>query len=176
MKPKIIVKIVLLVFVAASAGYLTFDYFSSPSRTEAAEETGAIAGGDSSAGASLNENKAEAPGRKVIAYYFHTEKRCPTCLKIESYTGESLRTAFAKQIGEGKLEFRAVNVDEPANRHFIDDYGLTTKSVVLVDYRDGKREDWKNLDMIWDYVGEKQTFMDYIQTETRNMLGELGYE
>ena len=39
-----------------------------------------------------------------------------------------------------------VNVDEPANEHFIKDYQLYSKSIVIVKMQDGKELKWENLD------------------------------
>ncbi len=175
MKAKNIVSVVLLVFVIASAAYLVL--------REPAKET--VERFTEKSVADKNPGSIETPGGKhgsgqsgntVVAYYFHTTKRCPTCRKIESYTTESIKTTFARQLESGRLELLVVNVDEPENDHYIDDYQLTTKSVVLADYRDGKEVRWKNLPLVWHHVGDKRTFMDYIETETRDYLGEPSNE
>lgn len=175
MKAKNIISVVLLVFVIASVAYLVL---RNPAKETAQRFT-------EEAAADENPGSIETPGgnhgsgrsdNTVIAYYFHTTKRCPTCRKIESYTTESIKTAFARQLESGRLEFHVVNVDEPENEHYIDDYKLTTKSVVLADYRDGKEVRWKNLARVWHHVGDKRAFMDYIETETRDYLGEPAHE
>jgi hypothetical protein len=175
MKPRHLVTVVLLVFVAASVAYLVFKESKenkpepSAGEAEAVDDLGRLVteGGANDSGES---------GNLVIAYYFLTTKRCPTCRKIESYTAESIETAFAGQLKSGELEFHAVNVDEPENEHYIDDYQLTTKSVVLALYKNGEQVRWKNLELVWEYVGNKQTFMDYIEGETRGFLGEIANE
>ncbi len=175
MKAKNIVTAVLLVFTIASVAFLVFKESAKETAERSTEE----------AAADRNPGGIETPagthgfggtGNSVIAYYFHTTRRCMTCRRIESYTTESIKTAFAHQLQSGRLEFHVVNVDEPENRHYIDDYQLTTKSVVLAEYRDGKEVRWKNLPLVWHHVGDKEVFMDYIETETRDYLGEPAHE
>lgn len=174
MKAKNIVTIVLLVFVIVSVAFLVFRESNKEQGERSTEEAAARNPGSIETPGGVHP--ANKSGNTVIAYYFHTTKRCPTCRKIESYTTESIKTGFARQLESGRLEFRVVNVDEPENEHYIDDYQITTKSVVLADYRDGKEVRWKNLPLVWHHVGDKQVFMDYIETETLDYLGEPAYE
>lgn len=175
MKPKNIVTVVLLVFVIASVAFLVSKKTRDEMRHESAEEM------------AVDESpvKEETPGsiqetneygHKVIVYYFHGTRRCATCRKFEAYTTELMKTTFAQQLKSRKLEFRVVNVDEPQNEHYVYDYKLTTRSVVLADYRDGEEIRWKNLNQIWQCVRDKQVFMDYVRDETEDYMGELLYE
>ena len=113
----------------------------------------------------------EAAG-KVVAYYFHGNARCATCRKIEAYSEEAITGGFDSELGDGRLEWRAVNVDESENKHFVRDFELVTKSVVLVEYSDGEVVRWENLKDVWQLVRNKDRFVDYVQTETREFLGE----
>ena len=93
---------------------------------------------------------------KVIVYYLHGNRRCATCMKFESFSKEALEGAFAESLKDGRLEWRAVNVDEPDNGHFVGDYQLYSKSIVVVKMRDGEQVEWKNLKRIWELVRDKQ--------------------
>ena len=107
---------------------------------------------------------------KTIVYYFHGNMRCRTCNKIEMYTKESINAGFAKELSEGLLEIRMVNTDKSENEHFISDFQLTNRSVVLVQNRGEKLEKWKNLDRIWLLVRKKEAFQTYIDAETRAFM------
>lgn len=107
---------------------------------------------------------------KVIVYYFHNNFRCPSCHKIENYTKDTINSNFAEQLKAGTLEFKVINFDEKPNKHFVEDYQLYTKSVVLSKVKDGKQVEWKNLDKIWTLLGDKTKFVQYIKTETSNFL------
>jgi|WetSurMetagenome_2_1015567.scaffolds.fasta_scaffold471173_2 hypothetical protein len=107
---------------------------------------------------------------KIIASYFHGTRRCATCRKLEAYSKEAIETGFAKEIKDSTLVWRVVNTDEDANEHFVEDYGLYTKAVILSKVIDGKEVAWKNLDKIWDLVGDKEAYLKYIQTETADFI------
>jgi len=128
-----------------------------------------LAGGQVVA-AAADANKPSADGVKVVAYYFHGTTRCATCRKIEAYSHEAVQNGFAEALKAGKLEWRALNVEEPANRHFIKDYQLYTRSVVLASYQGDKQLRWKNLDQVWVLVGDKGQFTRYVQNEVKTFL------
>jgi hypothetical protein len=109
---------------------------------------------------------------KVIAYYFHGTFRCPTCHKLEQYSKEAIETNFKDALASGKLEFKVVNVEDKGNEHCGSDYQLYTKSLILSLVKDGKEEKWKNLDKIWEYVGNKQKFLDYVKSGVADFLKE----
>ncbi len=110
---------------------------------------------------------------RTIAYYFHGYRRCASCLKIEAYTKEAIDSFFTEPLTDGRLEWRVVNTDDEENQHFLKDYQLYTKSVVLVAMNNDKQVRWKNLDKVWKLLGDKKEFMDYIHTELNTfMVGE----
>jgi len=107
----------------------------------------------------------------VVAMYFHGNARCATCRKIEAYADEAIAQGFVDELESGRLTWRVVNIDESANRHFIEDFQLVTRSVVLVEYRNGKVLRWENLDKVWQLVRSKDKFVSYVEGETREFLG-----
>jgi hypothetical protein len=102
---------------------------------------------------------------RTLVYYFHATTRCATCRTIEAYAREAVAGAFSADLQARRLEWQAVNVDEPANQHFIRDFQLYTRSVVLVDGQDPKR--FKVLDRVWQLVRDKATFQRYVEQEIR---------
>jgi hypothetical protein len=114
------------------------------------------------------------PGRhKVIAYYFHTNTRCSTCIKIEQYSHEAIEQGFPNELKNGTLEMRVVNYEDPVNRHFIQDYKLVSKSLVLVNMVNGKQTKWTNLKMVWQLTGRKDAFLNYVRKEVRGYLADM---
>jgi hypothetical protein len=108
--------------------------------------------------------------RRVVAYYFHGNVRCATCRKLEAYSKEAVETAFAAELKDGRVVWQAVNFDDKQNQHYLKDYKLYTKSLVIVDEANGKAKRWKNLEKIWQLVGDKPAFLRYVQGELRAYL------
>jgi hypothetical protein len=111
-------------------------------------------------------------GLKVVAYYFHVTVRCVTCRTIESYSREAIQQGFPEQLKNGSVEWRPVNVQLPENRHFVQDFQLFTRSLVLVQVRNGKPQGWRNLEQVWDLVGDKGKFLKYVKDNVRTSLGD----
>ena len=113
-----------------------------------------------------------AAAGKVTAYYLHGTFRCYTCNLMEKYSKEAIQANFKDVLASGKLEFKAVNVEERGNEHFVNDYQIYTKSLVLSLVKDGKQIKWKNLPKIWDYARNQQKFSDYVTGEVAAFLKE----
>jgi len=122
--------------------------------------------------APLPLTEVKSHNSKVIAYYFHGTFRCSTCRTIEQYSLEAIQTYFAKELGSGKLEFRPVNIEEPENKHFIQDYQLVTRSLVLSLMSDGKETKWNNLADVWKLVRDRDKFFQYVKDEVDKLLKE----
>ena len=114
--------------------------------------------------------KPQAAKQIVIARYCHGHARCSNCLKIEQYSRAAIETGFRKELDSGRLRFEVVNVEEPANRHYIQDYGLYTKSLVLIAQAGGKEVRHKVLNDVWNHLSDKDAFMAYVRAETESFL------
>jgi hypothetical protein len=114
------------------------------------------------------EKKAE---HKVIVYYFHNKVRCSNCIKFENYTNELMQSNFADAIKQGRLQWKVVDWEKSGNEHFLKDYGLYTKAVVVVDTKNGKQTRYKNPEGIWQLVNDKSGFQEYVAGEVNSFLG-----
>lgn len=129
-----------------------------------------------SSGPAIEAPPAAKPGAAqtekdhVRVTYFHGTARCPTCIKLERYAHDALTSAFAAELAQGTLEWQVVNTDEAANRHYIDDYQLYTKSLIVAEVKGGKTVRWKNLEKIWDLVGNPAEYSLYVSDEVRAYL------
>ena len=115
----------------------------------------------------------EAPDDSLLVYYFDMGKDCTTCLNLESYTLETLKEHFSDQLASGAIVWRVVDVDQPENEHFVTDFGLYTKSVVIARMEGGERVFHENLSRIWELVCDKEAYMAYIRDQVTGALGAL---
>ena len=108
---------------------------------------------------------------QVTLYYFHATARCATCRAIEANAGEALHAAFGRELANNTLVWRPLNVEEPDNRHFVDDFQLTSSSMVVVRHGPDGKQQWRNLDRIWPLAHNKAAFMRYVKEEVATALG-----
>lgn len=117
---------------------------------------------------------ADVPAPDLVVYYMDMGKDCSTCLNLESYTREALETFFADDLASGRIQWRTADLDAPANAHFVDEFGLYTKSVVLVRFEGGKQTRFDSLSRIWELVYDKEAYIAYIRDEVQGFLDSPG--
>jgi len=117
------------------------------------------------------ESADQAP--RFIATYFLTNVRCPSCLAIERLTEKTIKAEFADQLAAGLLQWRTINIDGPGNFHFVKDYNLYTKSVILTENVNGKEVRWKNLPKVWELLGNEEKFRKYLKDEMTAFMAGL---
>jgi hypothetical protein len=172
-KTERIVSAVLVLFVVVSVGYLVVSE-SSPGRgadqlrPETSRPEGQVSVGRTGVPGEARGEK-EVP-HKLVAYYFHRQARCRTCLAMEAYAREALEGAFPDALESGELEWHAVNLDRTESEHFVREYNLTSSALVLVNWEQGQRREWRDLKEIWHLVRDEQAFKAYVEAEARAYL------
>ena len=130
-----------------------------------------------SSGEEKNKENTAYPTDKVarthVAYYFHGNFRCDNCKKIEEYSREAIEKYFPEELKTKKLTFTIINTDLPENNHYIEDYQLYTRSLVITEYSEGKQVRWKNLAKVWNYLNDKDGFYEYVKSEIQNYLEQM---
>jgi hypothetical protein len=79
---------------------------------------------------------------------------------------------FPDELKNGTLELRVVNYEKPENRHFIKDYKLVTKSLILVNQVNGRQTEWTNLKLVWQLYKNEEAFFNYVSQEVRKYLAK----
>jgi hypothetical protein len=126
----------------------------------------------SAAVSAADTGEAVRPDARVVAYYFHGTRRCPTCLSIEKTARESLERELAGAFESGAIEWRTVDYEESGNEHFAREFELTGATLVLVKEAGGQVERWANLERVWDLIGDDAEFSAYVTGEARGYLEE----
>jgi len=109
----------------------------------------------------------------VVVYYFHTNFRCTNCHNMETWTKEVVDNDFKAEQASGKIVLKIINTETKGNEHYMTDYNLYTKSVVLSLLKDGKQVKFTNLAKVWDFLRNSAKFKAYIKEEIANYLKEL---
>ncbi len=153
---KRIIQVILLLFVIISVVYLMVGEFRKPT---------------SSSQQGMMGIAATEPA-KVVGYYFHGNFRCVSCRRLEAVSREAVSVGFPEELKRGDLQWRAVNVEQPENKHFSSDYRLFSRSLVLVRFKDGKQVEYKTLIKAWELVNDDAALKKYVQSEVRSYLEE----
>ena len=117
---------------------------------------------------------AMIPANGVVLYYFHINVRCTTCRDMERYARELVMDRFGSRVVAGDLHWIPVNVQQPANRHFLSDFQTLTRSLVLEHRRDGRTLRSKVLQEAWLHLIDRAEFDDYLSSEIDGFLAESG--
>jgi hypothetical protein len=143
----------------------------------AAQKTGGAGSKKPPAAQPAKAKPAPAATHTVVVYYLYTEPRCISCTNIEKFTKEAIEKEFAKELKSGRLVWMPVDVKKDGNWHYVEDFQLRSKTVVVADYKDSREDKnkiiaWKSLEEVWPLLKDKKKFMEYIQTEARIFLDQ----
>ena len=117
------------------------------------------------AGAATTEKMADVkkPVDRVVVMYFHRTQRCPTCLRMGSYSEEAVVKGFAKEIKDGTVEFHYVDFQDERNAALTKGYKIGGPSLIVVKVVKNKAVEVKNLQEIWTKSRDKDVFLNYVR-------------
>jgi len=133
----------------------------------------AAATGDAPKAAAPVAGKPSAAPDKVVVYYFHATRRCPTCLGIQANIEQTINDSFAEETAAGKLAFEELNFEEDANKHFVDEYELSFSTMIVAAQAGGKTVKWENAENVWEYAHTPPELKAYVEKLIRTYLAML---
>ena len=68
---------------------------------------------------------------KLKIVYFHSERRCPTCISIEDNTKKTLSTYFANQLKDGTIILQILDIGDDKNQKLVEKYEAEGSSLFL---------------------------------------------
>jgi len=72
-------------------------------------------------------------GQKLDVYYFHSQRRCPTCLAIEQETRRVLEDGFKAEMDAGVLKLTVLNLEKAESQPLAQKFEIWGSSLLLVD-------------------------------------------
>lgn len=105
--------------------------------------------------------------------YFSSDVRCATCIRIERLTRETVEKNFGAEIASGRIVLQTINLDGPGNEHFVQDYRLISKTVIVSDRAKGQEVGWENLQEVWSKQKDEPAFEAYVVDAVRRHLGSV---
>lgn len=76
----------------------------------------------------------------VEILYFHGDMRCKNCYAMEKGVSELLDDQFQKEVKDGKIVFKTIDITTPEGEQIADNYGVTWSSLYLNNWKNGKEE------------------------------------
>lgn len=122
---------------------------------------------------SKDESTKAEPDR-VVVYYFHGTRRCPTCLGIQKVIEETIETTFAKELEADMLVFEELNFEEEKNKSFVEKYQLSFSTMIVTARAGETVVKWDNAGKIWDYAQAHDDLSVYVEKSVRAYLKLLG--
>lgn len=110
---------------------------------------------------------------KIVVYYFHATRRCPTCLGIQDNIEQTINEKFAGEIAGGKLAFEELNFEEDANKRFVDEYQLSFSTMIVAAQANGKTVKWENAEEVWEHAHNAPALKAYVEKMIRTYLNTL---
>lgn len=107
--------------------------------------------------------KAAAPADRVVVMYFHRTQRCPTCLRMGTYSEESVKEKFAEAMKKGKVEFHYIDFQDKKNETLTKGYKVGGPTLIVAKVKDNKVKEFKNLEDIWAKNNDQKEFFKYVQ-------------
>ena len=105
----------------------------------------------------------DTPADRVVVMYFHRTQRCPTCLRMGSYSEEAVVKGFAKQIKDGKVEFHYIDFQDENNAALTNGYKVAGPTLIVARVVGNKIKEYKNLTEIWAKNRDKDVFLKYVR-------------
>ena len=118
----------------------------------------------------LTASAADKPADRVVAVYFHRTERCPTCLKMGSYSEEAVKKGFAEEVEKGAVEFHSIDYQDEMNAALAKAYKISGPALVVTQVRDNKVKQLKNLKEIWMKVQKKDAFLEYVRVNVEQYM------
>jgi hypothetical protein len=103
------------------------------------------------------------PADRVVVMYFHRTQRCPTCLRMGTYSEESVVEKYADALNEGKVEFHYIDFQNKKNEALTKGYKVAGPTLIVAKVVDNKIKEYKNLKDIWAKNTNAKDFHEYVQ-------------
>lgn len=111
---------------------------------------------------------ADPPAERVVVMYFHRTQRCPTCLRMGSYTEEAVKNGFAKELKSGKVELHFIDFQNQKNEKLTNGYKVGGPTLIVARVAKNKVAEYKNLTEMWAKSQDQGAFVNYVQTNVKD--------
>ena len=83
-------------------------------------------------------SQKSANSQVVEVLYFHGGMRCAACVAMEKFGKQAIDSVFSKELQNGSLVFRSIDLMEPEGEKLGDRYEVASSSFLIIGFRDGE--------------------------------------
>jgi hypothetical protein len=123
--------------------------------------------------AAAGGEEAKGPPDKVVVYYFHGARRCPTCLGIQKIIQETVAQRFAIETDAGELVFRELDYDLDENKHYAEKFQLSFSTMIVGTMSGETVLEWENCDKVWEHAHDHPALRAYVEARISAYLEKL---
>lgn len=113
---------------------------------------------------------AEAAKTRAVVMYFHRTQRCPTCLKMGSYTEEAVQKGFETELKTGQVSLHFIDFQDAKNAEFTKAYEVSGPTLIVAKAVGENVVEYKDLSEMWTKVRDKQAFLEYVRSHVKTYL------
>jgi len=131
---------------------------------------------DTAPSATAGNTPTVHPGNQTDGYvelvYFHRTKRCYSCQYAGDTTQEIVESYYSDELANGRLLFKTLDVQDPANSEMINKYGAYGSSLFISVVTDGE-DHIQAITDIWFHIGDDDKFIGDVKTEIEEALESI---
>ena len=115
-------------------------------------------------------SSAESVADKLEVYYFHRTARCYSCKTIGQYVKETIENKYGKQINNGTIYFREINLDLAENKEIAKKYQASGSSLFINRITNNK-DNIEQDNNVWRLLNNEAQFKSYFENKLNSYLG-----
>lgn len=110
---------------------------------------------------------------KIEVIDFHSTHRCKTCNAIEVNTNYTLNTFFSKELENGDITFRIINVDKKENENIAEKFEATGTALFLNVIHQGQENQINLTDFAFMKGNNKTDFSEALKLKIEDALKSI---
>jgi hypothetical protein len=110
---------------------------------------------------------------RVEVIHFHGDQQCTSCIVVGALANETVHEFFATELASGRVAFRSINYDDPANDKIVKEYHVTGSSLWITLDDDAGSHKLQDLD-VWSLTNDRDRYKAYLSAIiAKRLKGDL---
>jgi ABC-type glycerol-3-phosphate transport system substrate-binding protein len=114
-------------------------------------------------------SKTRIGAEKIEVVHFHATQQCWSCITVGEYALKTIKEKFSEEYKSGKIVFKDINSELPANQAIVIKYQASASSLFINAIKDGKDNIEEDVN-VWRYVSNESQFIGYFENKIKSLL------